>query len=59
MDDGRAHGYGADPHQRDVDGIVMGPGRSEQSHAADEWVETEQLESGVRKYVETIERYFS
>ncbi|MHC4409178.1 MAG: M20 family metallopeptidase [Planctomycetota bacterium] len=43
---------------RDVPGIVMGPGRSEQSHAADEWVEIEQLERGVEVYRETIRRYF-
>ena len=46
-------------HVRDVPGIVMGPGRSEQSHAADEWVEVDQLEFGVRAYRETIERYFA
>lgn len=44
---------------RDVPAIVMGPGRSEQSHAADEWVETEQLERAVAVYRETIERYFA
>jgi acetylornithine deacetylase len=44
---------------RDVPAIVMGPGRSEQSHAADEWVETEQLERAVAVYGETIERYFA
>lgn len=43
---------------RDVPSIVMGPGRSEQSHAADEWIEVEQLERAVGVYVETIERYF-
>jgi acetylornithine deacetylase len=43
---------------RDVPGIVMGPGRSEQSHAADEWIETAQLERGVAVYRETIRRYF-
>jgi len=43
---------------RDVPGIVMGPGRSEQSHAADEWIETAQLERGVEVYAETIRRYF-
>ena len=41
-----------------VPGIVMGPGRSEQSHAADEWIEVEQLERGVEVYRETIRRYF-
>jgi len=42
-----------------VPGIVMGPGRSEQSHAADEWIEVDQLERGVQAYRETIERYFA
>jgi len=46
-------------HVRDVPGIVMGPGRSEQSHAADEWIEVDQLERGVQAYRETIERYFA
>jgi len=46
-------------HVRDVPGIVMGPGRPEQSHAADEWIEVEQLARGVRAYVGTIERYFA
>jgi acetylornithine deacetylase len=46
-------------HVRDVPAIVMGPGRSEQSHAADEWIEVEQLERGVAVYRETIERYFA
>jgi acetylornithine deacetylase len=43
---------------RDVPGVVMGPGRSEQSHAADEWIEVEQLERGVATYAGTIRRYF-
>lgn len=43
---------------RDVPGVVMGPGRSEQSHAADEWVEVDQLERGVEVYRETIRRFF-
>lgn len=46
-------------HVHDIPGIVMGPGRSEQSHAADEWIEVEMLERGVEVYRETIERYFS
>ena len=45
-------------HVRAVPGIVLGPGRSEQSHAADEWIETDQLEKGVETYVRVIERYF-
>jgi len=43
---------------RDVPAIVMGPGRSEQSHAADEWIEVKQLERAVLIYRATIERYF-
>ncbi len=46
-------------HVRDVPGVILGPGRSEQSHAADEWVEVEQLERGVETYRGTIERYFA
>ncbi|MHC4225160.1 MAG: M20/M25/M40 family metallo-hydrolase, partial [Planctomycetota bacterium] len=45
-------------HVRDLPGVVFGPGRSEQSHAADEWIEISQLERGVAAYVRTIERYF-
>jgi len=43
---------------RDVPAIVMGPGRSEQSHAADEWIEVKQLKRGELVYRATIERYF-
>jgi len=43
---------------RDVPGVVMGPGRSEQSHAADEWIEVSLLNEGVDAYTATIERYF-
>ena len=46
-------------HVRDVPAVVMGPGRPEQSHAADEWVETSQLERAVAVYRETIERYLA
>jgi acetylornithine deacetylase len=46
-------------HVRGTPGIVFGPGRSEQSHAADEWIEVEQLERGVRAYVATIEGFFA
>ncbi|MDH3591802.1 MAG: M20 family metallopeptidase [Planctomycetota bacterium] len=56
-----AHAFGGVSdffHVRDVPAIVMGPGRSEQSHAADEWVEVEQLERAVAVYGATIERYF-
>ena len=43
---------------RDVPAIVLGPGRSEQSHAADEWIEVKQLERAVLIYRAAIERYF-
>jgi acetylornithine deacetylase len=46
-------------HVRAAPGIVLGPGRSEQSHAADEWIEVEQLARGVDVYVAAIERYFA
>jgi len=46
-------------HVRGTPGIVFGPGRSEQSHAADEWIEVEQLERGVAAYVATIEGFFA
>jgi acetylornithine deacetylase len=45
-------------HVRDLPGVVFGPGRSEQSHADDEWIEVTQLERGVAAYVRTIERYY-
>ena len=45
-------------HVREVPGVVLGPGRSEQSHAADEWIEVSQLERGVTVYRKTIMRYF-
>ena len=45
-------------HVRDVPGIILGPGRSAQSHAADEWVEIEQMNGAVAAYTQTIERYF-
>lgn len=45
-------------HVRAAPGIVLGPGRSEQSHAADEWIEVDQLCRGVEVYVGAIERYF-
>ncbi len=46
-------------HVRAAPGIVLGPGRSEQSHAADEWIEVEALRKGVEVYVGAIERYFA
>jgi len=46
-------------HVRDVPAVVLGPGRPEQSHAADEWIEVAQLERGVAAYRATIEGYFA
>jgi len=46
-------------HVRDVPGIVMGPGLSHQSHAADEWIELSMLERGVAVYQETVKQYFA
>ena len=46
-------------HVRDLPGVVLGPGRSEQSHAADEWIETAMLERGVEVYRATAEAFFS
>jgi acetylornithine deacetylase/succinyl-diaminopimelate desuccinylase-like protein len=46
-------------HVRDVPGVVLGPGRSEQSHAADEWIEVEMLERGAEAYRRTVENYFA
>ncbi len=37
-------------HVRDVAGIVLGPGRPEQSHQADEWVEESQVRAAVAVY---------
>ena len=37
-------------HVRDVAGVVLGPGRPEQSHKADEWVEEEQVRRAVPVY---------
>jgi acetylornithine deacetylase len=46
-------------HVRDVPGIVLGPGRSEQSHRADEWVEEEQLLRAVEVYRDLARGYLT
>jgi acetylornithine deacetylase len=50
---GRARGFGGLSdlfHVRQVPGVVMGPGTSAASHAADEWVAVEQVEAAVEAY---------
>ena len=46
-------------HVRDVAGVVMGPGRPEQSHQADEWVEEEQVLRAVDVYRDLAAAYLS
>ena len=41
-------------HVRHVPGVVMGPGTSVQSHAADESIATEQVEAAVSAYAEIV-----
>jgi len=42
----------------DVDAIIMGPGKGERSHRADEFLEISELEAAAQAYVSTIETYF-
>jgi acetylornithine deacetylase len=44
-------------HVRDVPGIVLGPGLSEQSHVADEWIEEGAVRSAVRAFVQLARNY--
>ncbi len=44
-------------HVRDVAGVVLGPGRPEQSHQADEWVEESQVLRAVEVYRDLVTRY--
>jgi acetylornithine deacetylase/succinyl-diaminopimelate desuccinylase-like protein len=44
-------------HVRDVPGVVMGPGTSEQSHAPDESVAVEQVTLATRAYREIVRSY--
>jgi acetylornithine deacetylase len=39
--------------------VVMGPGRSERSHAADEFITVPEIDGAVRTYVATMQKYFS
>lgn len=57
---GRVRGFGGVSdlhHVRAVPGVVMGPGTSAASHAPDEWVAVEQVESAVRAYGRIVEGY--
>lgn len=40
-------------------GIIMGPGKSEKSHAADEYIDVPQVEKASEIYRKTIENYFT
>ena len=40
------------------DAIKMGPGESERSHRKDEFVTAEEIEKGIRTYIEFINRYY-
>ena len=42
---------------RDLSGFVLGPGRPEQSHQADEWIEEEQVRASVAIYEDIARRY--
>lgn len=44
-------------HVRDVPGIVLGPGLSEQSHVADEWIEEAQVVAAVGVYERLARAY--
>ncbi len=46
-------------HVRDVPGIVLGPGRAEQSHKADEWIEIAQIERAVDVYTTLARGYLT
>ncbi len=46
-------------HVRHVPGVVMGPGTSAASHAPDEWVAVDQVESAVRAYAALVERWLA
>jgi acetylornithine deacetylase/succinyl-diaminopimelate desuccinylase-like protein len=44
-------------HVRDVPGIVLGPGKPEVSHTADEWVEEAQIARAVTVYGDLARSY--
>jgi acetylornithine deacetylase len=57
---GRVRGFGGVSdlyHVREVPGVVMGPGTSEQSHAPDESVAVEQVLAAARAYGEIVRAY--
>jgi acetylornithine deacetylase len=37
--------------------VKLGPGKSERSHAADEYVHLSEIEEGIEKYIRLIEKY--
>lgn len=37
--------------------VKLGPGKSDRSHIADEYIEIKELEEGIEKYIELIEKY--
>jgi acetylornithine deacetylase len=41
-----------------VPSVKMGPGRSERSHTADEYIELNELEEGITKYIQLLEAFF-
>ncbi len=45
-------------HLRGVSAVKWGPGRSEVSHTADEWVDVTMVEAAVGAYTRAIEAYF-
>ena len=46
-------------HLRGVPAVKWGPGRSEVSHTADEWVDVRMVEAAVGAYSRAIEAYFA
>lgn len=46
-------------HFRPLPGVVMGPGTSAASHAADEWVAVEQVEAAVEVYTRTARGFLA
>lgn len=46
-------------HVGDCDSIVMGPGVSERSHRADEYLEVDELLDAVEVYTRVVRRYFA
>jgi acetylornithine deacetylase len=60
--EGRVRGFGGVSdlfHVRQVPGVVLGPGTSEQSHAPDESVEVAQVERAVGVYERLVRGYLS